>query len=425
MARKRKKKSKMLIEDLDQPEEPNPFDGLAESPRAVSGRLRLHLLLTPVTVVGCLVIGIVGLFLPSSLALKMPMNPFATPAWSKVEGELDRIDRKFVDVPSGPQGRLRSKQLRYYYHYHFRLDDSRVLSSQSYRLKAIHPALRPKSKVIIEYDPTRPEVSRLEGTSVDLPISPALPLLILLVIAVVVVGCSLWFGFRRIDLLRRGQPGWAFLTTVKVQQDKQTIDLPLDEFKQQLQASLKETAHQRPYVVLFWVFGGFWGMMAGFFGAFFGLGTLLLWHWAFGGAVEGRNVAILVATGFLAGFSFVILGPMRWRRRRWLDQEAGIGPPRPLPRQDFGYVFETEAGEVVEGHAVVRLTTLDEEPAQPVLYDLSKPRRSLLLQSLTPEPTVSDGGWAAPIGKGVFIRLALVVASLVVAPLIGCWFAFH
>jgi hypothetical protein len=419
MARKRKKR---VAAESTEPEAPDPFEGLADPPRHVSGRLKLHLVLHPLFVVGCVGIGIVGLFLPSALALDMPMNPFATPAWSKAEGEFDRVDRRFVDIPSGPKGRQRSKQLRYYYQYHFRLSDGRVLAGESYRLKPLNPPPRPNSKVSIEYDPTRPEVNRLQGTSVDLPISPALPLLFLLLVAVVMAGCALGFSLPKILLLSRGRPGWAFLTSVKVREGKETTDVPLDEFKQQLRDNLRDVAHQLPYIVVYWMFGSFLGLFAGFFGAFLGFVAWGYWSHAFGDPGAASSPMIPAAVGFLVGFGFVILGPLRWRRRRWLDESRGIGPPRPLPRQDFGYVFETDTGEVIEGHQVVRLTTLDDEPPHPMLYNPSKPRRALLLTNLTTAPVVSNGGWDAQIGKGVFVRLALVVASLVVAPLIGLWY---
>ena len=70
------------------------------------------------------------------------------------------------------------------------------------------------------------------------------------------------------------------------------------------------------------------------------------------------------------------------------------------------------------------MTTLEKEPPHPILYDPAKPRRALLLTSLVPPPVVSEGGWTAPVGAGVFARLATVVAAPVAGPLIGWWYVF-
>ena len=114
------------------PEEPNPFDGLADPPRPVSVRLQLHLLLSSVLVVASVVVGVIGMLLPGELVSPMPLNPFLRPEWKQVQGEFDRVERKFVRVRGAQNGRRRTNELRYLYRYHFRLAGGQAFSGQSY-----------------------------------------------------------------------------------------------------------------------------------------------------------------------------------------------------------------------------------------------------------------------------------------------------
>ena len=205
---------------------------------------------------------------------------------------------------------------------------------------------------MIEYDPTRPEVNRLQGTLVDVPTSPVVPLLILLAIPLIVVGCSPWLGVRRIKLLRWGRSGWAVLTSVKIPRNKETIELPLDQYKQQVRDQQQKSnlaAHQTGPVVLFWAIGFLIGLFVGLWGGFLGIALAIFWEKLLGNAVVAPRPLALGSLGFLVAFTFVILGPMTKRRRRWLDEAKGIGPSPPLPRQDFRYTFATETGKSSRG----------------------------------------------------------------------------
>jgi hypothetical protein len=432
MARRKSRKKAATASDESWPGS-EAFDGLAPAPRPVSARLVLQLLTPPVAVVGSLLVGLAMLFLPALLAEPGPLITFGPSRWARASGELKGVARRSERRPGGPRQAPRFVAF-YEYSYTFTLPDGTTRSGQSrsseerYRMprraRRGQPAAPPT--VTVEYDPARPEVNRLEGTSAALPVSPAVPLLGMAVVVGLLVAVGVGSGLRRVRLLRRGEPGWAWLTSCLIQEGKRSVALPLEDYKERLREQRRqwrESAHNPWAVGCFWVAGLVSALGASIFLGIAGALAVQIGFGPPGGSTPpiawgAGGVAVVVSLVVLVGV------PIARARRRWLAHAAakdGDAGSYPLPRVSCEYSFDDPAGATHTGRVRIRFAALDEEePPRPLVYDPARPRRLLLLDGLSHRPVIrGDDGWDTTCQVGPIVRAVVLLVGLVLLPLLG------
>jgi hypothetical protein len=228
-------------------------------------------------------------------------------------------------------------------------------------------------------------------------------------------------GVRKVQLLEQGELARATIVTCRFLASS-GAELPFEEFRRQWHALHEPGASgaMSPAGGAAWWFLKFWTCLF----VVFGISALIL-NGAILFRILFRNAPLLIngrpadrgtAIWFILGLLVVeaIIFVVMWRggRRMRSILSGRVSPASLEPNPEVRCTFEYRlpGGDIIRAEDSARFSCrLGDEPAEPVLYDLARPERAILLDGLSPRVRVApDGAWEAGEGPGAWPRTAVV-----------------